>query len=909
MVRARLQHHAGLRKTPNSSAAAAYAKIGSILGDSRTLWRIWGLLPIVQWLISIERTPHRTRNLLTIERLQGWSMLAYYPLEHISYLLSHGLIPTTIPNIASLFSSSARPISLDAGRLGIWSTRFWALYVLLQFAHLREDRKLLQARQRNLRKGKGTGLSSVDKRELKQRWNAYWTELVTNLAYLPLTIHWSLEKGIIKNDVWVGALGLIAGVASFRSGWKATALPSPPPVTEDIGAEVDVEGYEVATDQRLATQDRIFSPVLVAINILSQNTSCDAIAASTYKYTEAHTSLPFVGPLTENAMSATNESFDIIFAGGGAAACVTAGRLAQADPQLKILTISDFNNGQILEAGPLTQDMPDHIQPARYFSNLLRPSETLTMHTSKPSAALAGRSVVVPSGRCLGGGSSVNFTMYTRAAASDYDDWESVHGNPGWGSKHLIPLLEKAETFQANGDFPTHGTSGPIKASFSPTENNVGAQFLAVASQYDKERESTNDANAFFKCNAYGTNGRRSDTPHNYIYNHPEYTNLMILERRRVVRVIFENLRAVGVEHVSDLNHQSDGVQEPSISYVAKLVVVSAGAFGSPAILERSGIGGKDVLEKNKITQLVELPGVGEHYMDHNLIFAPYFASQDADTMDVIFRGSDAELEPFVKTWVQDGKGLMAQNALDAGVKLRPNAEDLKELGPAFESRWKSYFENAPDKPVVWLGTFAAYAGNDPAAPRGKYFSATYYTEYPVSTGRVHITGGLNPYGKLDFEPGYLDDPADLGVLRWGYKKGRELFRRMDIYRGEFALGHPEYPRGSKAGTSESAQPVAIDSPDISYSAEDDHAIDEYHRKFVATSWHSIGTCAMKQRREGGVVDSKLNVYGVQNLKVADVSITPSNVAANTYNTALAIGEKAAVIIAQDLGILGVTET
>ncbi|KAG6840582.1 hypothetical protein C0991_005722 [Blastosporella zonata] len=144
------------------------------------------------WLISLERKPPATRNLLTIERLQGWSMLAYYPLEHISYLLSHGLIPSTIPNIFSIFSSSssARRISLDANAIGIWSTRFWALYVLLQFVHLREDWKLLQARQRNLRKGKGTGLSSADKRELKQRWDAYWTELVTNLAYLPLTIHW-----------------------------------------------------------------------------------------------------------------------------------------------------------------------------------------------------------------------------------------------------------------------------------------------------------------------------------------------------------------------------------------------------------------------------------------------------------------------------------------------------------------------------------------------------------------------------------------------------------------------------------------------------------------------------------------------------------------------------------------------
>ncbi|KAG6821336.1 hypothetical protein H0H93_000197 [Arthromyces matolae] len=247
-LRARLQYRAGLRKTPDSAAAAAYAKIGSILGDSRTLWRIWGLLPIVKWLISLERSPQPTRNLLTIERLQGWSMLMYYPLEHLSYLLSHGLIPSTIPSLASLFSSTSRPIHLDASKLSLWSTRFWAFYVLLQFAHLREDFKLLRARQRSLRKGKGTGLSSIEKKELEIRWDAYWNELVTNLAYLPLTLHWSLEKGLLKNDVWVGVFGLIAGISSFRSGWKATALPSPsssPEAAED--AVVETLGYDLST--------------------------------------------------------------------------------------------------------------------------------------------------------------------------------------------------------------------------------------------------------------------------------------------------------------------------------------------------------------------------------------------------------------------------------------------------------------------------------------------------------------------------------------------------------------------------------------------------------------------------------------------------------------------------------------
>jgi hypothetical protein len=151
-----------------------------------------GILPIVQWLISLEHNPQAipTRKLLTIERLQGWSMLAYYPLEHIYYLRSHEIIPATIPSLASLFSASAKPIHLNSDAIGIWSTRFWALYVMLQFVHLKEDWKLIKMRERTLRKAKGTGLSPAEKTELRHRWDAYWNEVVVNVGYLPLTMHW-----------------------------------------------------------------------------------------------------------------------------------------------------------------------------------------------------------------------------------------------------------------------------------------------------------------------------------------------------------------------------------------------------------------------------------------------------------------------------------------------------------------------------------------------------------------------------------------------------------------------------------------------------------------------------------------------------------------------------------------------
>ncbi|KAF8150062.1 GMC oxidoreductase-domain-containing protein [Crassisporium funariophilum] len=608
-------------------------------------------------------------------------------------------------------------------------------------------------------------------------------------------------------------------------------------------------------------------------------------------------------------MSTETATYDIIFAGGGAAACVTAGRLAEADPSLKIL---------ILEAGPHTRELHHHVQPGRYFSNLLLPREVFSFHFGKGNKNTADRTLLVPAGRALGGGSSVNFVMYMRPAPSDYDDWENVHGNKGWGSKDLIPLLKKAETYQPSPNSPNHGSSGPLKISFAQGHANIGEDIVNAGHQSNKDiHGTTNDLNDMTvdSVNNWGriqrfvdgNTGRRSDTAHHYIYNQDHNKNLTVLTRQKVVRVVFEGKRAVGVEYINDEVGRVKGVTEKIVAKASRLVVLSAGAFGSPSILERSGVGASEVLKKNNVEQLVNLPGVGEHYMDHNMIFTPYHASEEAETMDTVFRGSQEETEPHAQKWLKEGKGLLANNGVDGGIKLRPNAEELKTMSPEFDQRWASYYANAPDKPVMLMATMAAYVGMNPAVPRGQYFSVAYFSAHPISTGRLHITSGSDAYSPLDFAPGFLDDIADVAILRWAYKRAREVARRMKHYRGELEPGHPKFPQGSKAAVGPAKGPVAIDAPKIVYTEEDNQAIDDYHRQTVETTWHSIGTCAMKPREKGGVVDAKLNVYGVEGLKIADCSITPGNVAANTYSTAVVIGEKAAVIIAAELGIKGVT--
>ncbi|KAI9434105.1 alcohol oxidase-like protein [Lactarius indigo] len=606
-----------------------------------------------------------------------------------------------------------------------------------------------------------------------------------------------------------------------------------------------------------------------------------------------------------------NEEYDIVIAGGGTAACVIAGRLAAADANLRVL---------LLEAGPATYNDPAHTQPLSFLSHLAPGSRTIRAHVSQPSAAVGGRTIIVPSGQCLGGGGSVNFMMYTRPSASDYDDWETVYQNPGWGSKDLVPLLKKIETYQVPGGGPTHGIDGPLGVSPGGFFSDLAGQFLRVARKLDPDRAQKPDdadTNDLETINVYtrwpkwinAKTGARSDVPHNVIYPLKDTRpNLHFLTGVHVKHVTFDDEnRATGVAYALNPLFHPDGPRDTHTVRGTKLVIVSSGSFGSPGILERSGIGAKDVLERVGVKQRVNLPGVGENYQDHNILFFEYFAADGAQTMDAIFRNEEGALDAVAAEFGKTRKEISTHNSIDAGIKWRPKPSEVAELGPEFQEYWDSYFANAPDKPVLWVGIGSAFIGDPTLVPRRKYFTLATFTEHPAARGHVHITHADDVSVPADFVPGYLESKADVQPLTWGYKFTREIARRMPHFRGEPAVLHPAFaPGGAAAVIADAEGPISFDAPRIVYSEEDERVLESFARANVATAWHSLGTCAMKPREQGGVVDARLNVYGVRGLKVADLSIPPANVSANTYGTALVIGERAAVIIAEELGIKGV---
>jgi alcohol oxidase len=206
---------------------------------------------------------------------------------------------------------------------------------------------------------------------------------------------------------------------------------------------------------------------------------------------------------------------------------------------------------------------------------------------------------------------------------------------------------------------------------------------------------------------------------------------------------------------------------------------------------------------------------------------------------------------------------------------------------------------------ITEQGFICSFPGDPTGVPPGQYFGVTVFTVYPRSRGHIHITGP-DPDDPADFYTGFFSDKnsVDLKKHRWTYKKQRELVRRMGVFRGEYQGFHPAFTAESKAAISEEKlEGPLMDIKDIEYSAEDDAVIDKFSRENVGSTWHSLGTCKMGPREKNGVVDADLNVYGVEGLKLADLSIAPKNVAANTGNTAMVIGEKAADIIIKELGL------
>lgn len=402
---------------------------------------------------------------------------------------------------------------------------------------------------------------------------------------------------------------------------------------------------------------------------------------------------------------------------GGTAACVVAGRLAEADKNLSIL---------VIEGGPDNRGMQNIENPVFFLDHLLPTSTTTLFYKGNKSEHCAGREVVVPSGGVLGGGSSINFMMYTRAQRSDFDSWNT----PGWSADELLPYMKKVrahvygvevdladtlqlETYHGPGDKRVHGDSGPVHVSSGTFRSDVPEnEFIKAAKQVGipeiKDLQSLDANNGIERwLRTVSKDGIRQDTARVYLHdklNGSSHPNLHVLVESKVVRVLLDDeKRAVGVEYTPNpaLQTSLETTQHPKKQVKArKLVVVSCGACGTPPVLERSGLGDPAILKKAGVPVLVDLPGVGRDYQDHHLILYPYMTNLEPhETIDRVLRNPAGRQELIDKKDKHLG-----WNSIDISSKLRPTDEEVAALGPEFQAAWNKDFKDKPDRPLMLTG-------------------------------------------------------------------------------------------------------------------------------------------------------------------------------------------------------------
>ncbi|KAI0465845.1 alcohol oxidase-like protein [Xylaria cf. heliscus] len=590
------------------------------------------------------------------------------------------------------------------------------------------------------------------------------------------------------------------------------------------------------------------------------------------------------------------QEVDIIIAGGGTAGCVVASRVADADADLSIL---------VIEGGPNNRNVPTVAHPVLWAANCLAGSTTVSHHKSGKEEQIADRESIVFVGNSLGGGSSVNAMMYARAQKCDFDSWATA----GWTADDLLPYLKKLETYHGPGKEEHHGNCGPIQVSGGPfrsldAESNFISAMKEIGYPEAEDLQDLESLGTSRACKYISTQGQRQGTAHTYLHPKLEdsrHPNLHVLVESQVMRVIFDgDNRASGVEFRPNPATQTDLTNMVGTTTVKakKLIVLSCGTLGTPPILERSGVGDPKVLKQARILEVAKLPGVGNGYQDHNVCLYPYSSNLPPDaTTDAIYSG-----RADIPSLLANNDKILGWNGVDASAKIRPTSSDVNALGPDFRAAWDRDFKDKPSKPLGAMVLVTGLLGDRTGIPAGQYFSIGAYTTYPYSRGHIHITGP-DMDDPRDFKTGFLTDEHGLDLKKqlWLYKVQREAASRMAIYRGAVPHRHPVFPSGSKA--SDVFQLGTVPKVNIDYSQEDEAVIEDWIRHNVVTAWHGVGTCKMAPQERLGVVDGNLGVYGVRGLKIADLSIVPENVCANTMNTALVIGEKAADIFIQELGL------
>lgn len=410
-----------------------------------------------------------------------------------------------------------------------------------------------------------------------------------------------------------------------------------------------------------------------------------------------------------------DETFDVVVVGAGSAGCVIARRLVDRG-DCRVL---------LLEAGGPDDHPAIHDTDLPSMTSMWADPEFVWPHVTIAQHGLDGRTVAIPQGRVLGGGSSVNAMMYVRGNRRDFDHWQHL-GNDGWGHADLLPYFRRAENFIDGAD-EYRGVDGPLEVVHYERASDASRAFAAAAVElghrapgFDYNGARQEDG-PFFYQSTRSKDNRRSSTAVAYLRPVRSDPHLTVATGALATRILLDGTTAVGVEYVTGGNVRRARAEAE--------VVVTAGALTTPQLLMLSGIGGVHRLAEHGLGTAVDLPGVGENLQDHLLFGVAYECLRE---------------QPFPALLAEAGMFLHTSPAPEAA------APDLQFFFGPIQFVADAYKTDGPGF------TFAPILAQPRSRGTVRLRSAD-ATDLPV------------------VDPRYLDDGADLEVLLRGIEISREL--------------------------------------------------------------------------------------------------------------------------------------